>query len=191
MPHLADKRSLTEFEQILVGLLARDARSGYELKRYFAATPASVYQPSSGALYPALRRLEREGLLAAEQVPSAGRRTQRRYRATAAGQATHLEWLRRPVTPAAIGRDLGIYLMRFVMAEGVLSSEEILSFLADIVDALEVFVADIERYLGSVPLPGRHPDLALRHGIEVHRASLRWARSAVEALSAGAKPARC
>jgi hypothetical protein len=49
-------------------------------------TPAVVYQPSSGALYPALRRLERRGLLSAEQAHSAGKRRQRRYQLTPAGQ---------------------------------------------------------------------------------------------------------
>lgn len=88
------------------------------------------------------------------------------------------------------GRDLGIYLMRIVMAEDVLSRGEVLGLLTDIADALEVFVTGIERYLRSDSLPGRHPDRALRHGIEVHRASLRWARSAIETLGADAKLVR-
>jgi DNA-binding PadR family transcriptional regulator len=52
------QRPLTDFEQILLGLLARSPSSGYKLKKFFATTPAVVYQPSSGSLYPALRRLE-------------------------------------------------------------------------------------------------------------------------------------
>jgi hypothetical protein len=51
-------RQLTSFEQILLGLTCMAPASGYDLKRIFAATPMGVYQPSSGALYPALRRLE-------------------------------------------------------------------------------------------------------------------------------------
>lgn len=35
--------------------------SGYDLKRIFATTPVGLYQPSSGTLYPALRRLEQRG----------------------------------------------------------------------------------------------------------------------------------
>jgi DNA-binding PadR family transcriptional regulator len=34
---------------------------GCDLKRVFAATPMGLYQPGSGALYPALRRLEYAG----------------------------------------------------------------------------------------------------------------------------------
>ena len=54
-------RQLTTFEHILLGLICLSPSSGYDLKRIFAATPMGIYQPSSGALYPALRRLEQRG----------------------------------------------------------------------------------------------------------------------------------
>jgi len=181
---MQEPRGLTDFEQILLGLLARSPSSGYELKKFFAATPAVVYQPSSGALYPALRRLERRGLLSAEQAPSAGKRRQRRYQLTPAGQAAHGRWLRQPVEPSTVGADLGTHLMRFVMAERVLAPEEVLSFLDELASALETFIATIADYLTTAPLPGCHPRLALRHGIEVHQASLDWVRSAIETLRA-------
>jgi DNA-binding PadR family transcriptional regulator len=178
------RRNLTDFEHILLGLLARSPSSGYELKRFFATTPAVVYEPSSGALYPALRRLERRGLLRAEQLPSAGKRRQCRYQLTPAGRAAHASWLRQAIEPSTVGADLGIHLMRFVMAEGVLSEKEVLCFLDDLARALDGFVGSITDYLATTPLEGRHPRLALRHGIEVHQASLDWARSAIEALRA-------
>jgi DNA-binding PadR family transcriptional regulator len=181
---MQEPRGLTDFEQILLGLLAGSPSCGYELKKLFAATPAVVYQPSSGALYPALRRLERRGLLSAEQAPSAGKRRQRRYQLTPAGQAAHASWMRQPVEPSTIGADLGTHLMRFVMAEGVLSPEEVLSFLDQLASALEGFIATIADYLETAPLPGCHPRLALRHGVEVHQASLDWVRSAMDTLRA-------
>jgi hypothetical protein len=45
-------RPLTDFEQILLGVIDNEPRSGYGLKKLFNSSPASVYQPSSGALYP-------------------------------------------------------------------------------------------------------------------------------------------
>jgi DNA-binding PadR family transcriptional regulator len=179
-----EPRRLTDFEQILIGLLAQSPSSGYELKKFFATTPAVVYQPSSGALYPALRRLERRGLLSAEPSSSAGKRWQRRYQLTPAGQAVHAKWLRQPVDPSTVSRDLGTHLMRFVMAEQSLSAEEVLCFLTDLDSALQTFIANIKTYLATTPLSGRHAQLALRHGIEVHQASLDWARSAIETIRA-------
>jgi DNA-binding PadR family transcriptional regulator len=57
------RHQLTSFEHVLLGLVCLSPASGYDLKRIFAVTPMGIYQPSSGALYPALRRLEAKGLV--------------------------------------------------------------------------------------------------------------------------------
>src|SRR5215468_7771232 len=117
-------RQLTMFEHILLGMLCGSPSSGYDLKRIFAATPMGVYQPSSGALYPALRRLEATDLIRA-QAPSEqatqSARHRRVYEPTSAGRTTHTRWLHTPVEPATVGRDLGLHLLRFVMMERLLS----------------------------------------------------------------------
>ena len=71
-------RPLTEFEQVLLAVIASEPRSGYGLKKMFNASPASVYQPSPGALYPALRRLEDRGLLRADSPCGQPRHRRRR-----------------------------------------------------------------------------------------------------------------
>src|SRR5437667_12574627 len=96
-------RQLTPFEHILLGLICLSPSSGYDLKRIFAATPMGVYQPSSGALYPALRRLEAKGLVRAKpDAASKSARHRRVYEVTQAGRTTHVTWLRRPVEPATV-----------------------------------------------------------------------------------------
>lgn len=175
------RRGPTDFEQILLGFIGAEPRSGYELKRLFQTTPAAVYQPSDGALYPALKRLEARGFLRAESAAS-GRRVRRVYEATAKGRASTRRWVREPVEPASVGRDLGLHLVRFVLMEGLVSPSEIDTFLTDLTVALEAFLDGMERYVASSEIPGRHPRLALEHGIAVHRASLTWARSAMATL---------
>lgn len=175
-------RQLTAFEHILLGLICAAPSSGYDLKRRFASTPIGVYQPSSGALYPALRRLEQQGLVQAQPGQSA--RQRRVYEPTEAGRAVHLAWLRAPIATATAPGDLGLHLMRFVMMEHVLSRAEVLTFLRSLADALAVFVADLEKYTIAADFPDRHPGLALEHGLDVHRASLRWAERTIAALSA-------
>jgi len=178
-------RPLTGFEQVLLGLIASGPHSGYGLKKLFSTSPAGVYQPSPGALYPALRRLEDRGLLQAEKTVSSGRRAQRVYCVTEAGRAVHLDWLRQPVVPDTIASDLGLHLMRFALMENNLPRQAVLAFLGDLAGALEGFVSGVEQYVASEigqSLP-RHAVLALDHGIVMHRASLEWARSAMAALA--------
>jgi DNA-binding PadR family transcriptional regulator len=177
-------RPLTDFEQVLLGVIASEPRAGYGLKKMFNASPASVYQPSSGALYPALRRLEGRGLLHAENGAASGRRALRVYHVTEAGQAAHLDWLRQPVDPATVAADLGLHLMRFALMEKQLGCAAVLAFLTDLAGALDSFVCGMEQYLASgAQSSQRYAELALEHGIAVHRASLEWTRSAVAALA--------
>jgi hypothetical protein len=74
--------------------------------------------------------------------------------------------------------------MRFVMMEHALSADEVLGFLASLEATLAAFTAGLERYAAAALPGGRHPRLALEHGLAVHRASLDWARHAIATLSA-------
>ncbi|MBV9095274.1 MAG: helix-turn-helix transcriptional regulator [Streptosporangiaceae bacterium] len=183
-------RQLTSFEHILLGLICLSPSSGYDLKRIMAATPMGVYQPSSGALYPALRRLELKGLVRTHAPDRDGEsaRPRRVYESTQAGRAAHVSWLRTPVEPATVSRDLGLHLMRFVMMEHTFLPEEVLAFLDNLKDALAAFTAELERYTTVTRFEGRHPRLALGHGLAVHRASLRWAEETAAVLSAAPMP---
>jgi DNA-binding PadR family transcriptional regulator len=176
-------RPLTDFEQVLLGVIASEPRSGYGLKKVFSSSPASVYQPSPGALYPALRRLEARGLLHAEKQVSSGRRALRLYQLTDAGLAVFLEWLRTPVVPETVGAELGQHLMRFSLMEGYLERAEVIAFLADLGGALDGFVRGMEQFVAlRQGVLREHALLAVEHGIVIHRASLEWVRSAMAAL---------
>ena len=153
---------LTPFEHVLLGMICLSPSSGYDLKRIFAATPMGVYQPSSGALYPAFRRV---------------------YEVTQAGRTTHVTWLRRPVEPATVAQDLGLHLMRFVMMEHMVPRKEVLGFLHDLKDALAAFVAQLERYPTIAQGNEIHPGFAVDHGLAVYRASLDWAERTIAALT--------
>src|SRR5215831_3906448 len=153
-------RQLTVFEHILLGLVCTAPSSGYDLKRIFAATPMGVYQPSSGALYPALRRLELRALVQAQAPSGPGgqsARHRRVYEPTQTGRAAHASWLRAPVEPATVPRDLGLHLMRFVMMEHLLPRQEVLGFLRSLADALAAFTGQLERYMAAADLGARHP----------------------------------
>jgi DNA-binding PadR family transcriptional regulator len=184
------ERQLTAFEHILLGLVCLSPSSGYDLKRIFAVTPMGIYQPSSGTLYPALRRLEQRNLIQAQGRAGPSARHRRVYETTPAGQARHVSWLRTPIEPGTVSRDLGLHLMRFVMMEHLFAREEVLAFLRNLADELGAFTAQLERYAASPGLPDGHPRLALGHGLAVHRASLQWTERTIVALSAASAPAR-
>ena len=183
------ERRLTSFEHILLGMICTAPSSGYDLKRIFAVTPMGVYQPSSGTVYPALRRLELIGMIQT-QTPSgqngSSARHRRVYEPTQAGRAAHAAWLRAPVEPATVARDLGLHLMRFVMMEHLFPAEEAVAFLRSFADALAEFTGGLEQYTATADLGSRYGRLALGHGLAVHQASLQWAEESIRELSAAA-----
>jgi DNA-binding PadR family transcriptional regulator len=188
-------RLLTAFEQVLLGMIFGRPATGYDLKRRFATSALGVYQPSSGALYPALGRLERRGLLTSAAPPSAeDGRPRRLYQLTEAGRQAHRDWLRQPVEPQTVAQDLGLHLVRFAMMTPALPPEAVVGFLESLRSALAGFVASLERQLdvadaAATPYAG----LAVEHGLAVHRASLAWADHAIARLAgssgAGTEPA--
>lgn len=182
-------RELTDFERVLLGLICRGAASGYDLKRAFASTPLGIYEPSSGALYPALRRLEDRGLIHAQPehtAPALGRR-RRVLHATAAGEAEHRRWLGAPVAAGTVSRDLALHIMRFALMDGILTPAEVTAFLRDLQRALSDALAELDRYLTSVQLPA-HAQLALEHGLMTQRATLAWIARTTDVLSDDAAP---
>jgi len=177
---------LTGFEQVLLGMIFIRPSTGYDLKRRFATTSMGLYQPSSGALYPALERLERRGLLASEALPQAQHgRPRRRYELTEDGRRAHLDWIREPVRPETVGQDLGLHLLRFVMMAQVLPVDAVIGFLSSLRAALAELVCSLERQLDAADAAGNpYAALAVEHGLAVHRASLAWAERAMTRLAA-------
>ena len=82
-------------ELAILGLLKERSMHGYQLKKHLADTLGGFWQVSYGSLYPALKRLQREGavemIFPKEQV---GRR-KNVYRITPAGEALFAELLER------------------------------------------------------------------------------------------------
>ena len=82
-------------ELAILGLLKERSMHGYQLKKHLADTLGSFWQVSYGSLYPALRRLQREG--AVEMIfpkEEVGRR-KNVYRITEKGEALFKELLER------------------------------------------------------------------------------------------------
>jgi PadR family transcriptional regulator, regulatory protein PadR len=73
------KLSRGEFGLLILGLLGRREMYGYELVAQLRETSESVIDLPEGTVYPALRRLERDGLIAGRWVEVGVAAPRRRY----------------------------------------------------------------------------------------------------------------
>jgi DNA-binding PadR family transcriptional regulator len=173
----------TLLDYALLGLIDLQAQTGYGLRQVFEKTPMGNYSSSPGSIYPALRRLERNGLVKGERVPGKGR-DRRLYRPTAAAKSALRRWMLQQVAVEDIKHDMSGLMLRFAFMGKFLRKDEVHKFLDALRDALSTYVENLrthlERHASTMPLHGR---LALESGLEQYRSHLRWVGRAQEGIS--------
>ena len=170
-------KPLTTLEYALLGLVNMAPMSGYDVHKMFDTTPLAHFSSSPGAIYPALRRLERRGLLTAALDKTTETRPRRVYSLTEAGEESLNVWLHQPVTRDDLVRGSGSPILRFVFTEGRLSTEEVLAYLDSYRQTLERYLEELHGYERQMPPDAPlHAGLALEHGIRGYQSELEWGR---------------
>jgi DNA-binding PadR family transcriptional regulator len=167
------KSDPSSLEAALVGLLARGPASGYELRKVFQTTPLAAYSDSPGAVYPALRRLEKRGLVSGREA--AGGRRRKQLRLTATGRAWAQRWAAAPVTTADIARDAAAVDLRLALLSNIRPAR-IPGFLVEYAGAIESHLASLTAAATELTDLPRSGALALDLGIHLFRARLTWSR---------------
>ncbi|HEX3608705.1 MAG TPA: PadR family transcriptional regulator [Solirubrobacterales bacterium] len=103
---------------VILGMVSREPRSGYEIKALVDNTTRFFWAASYGQIYPELKRLSEAGLLTGSDVPR-GERKRTVYAITAAGRSALKKWLRQPPQTAEM-REEGLLKLFFagVLAPG-------------------------------------------------------------------------
>src|ERR1700724_2700469 len=82
----------------ILGFLMESEMTGYDIKRRFRDPIGFFYRASDGSLYPALKKLARDGLVTM-RAERHGRRARKVYAITAKGREHFLRTLREPAQP--------------------------------------------------------------------------------------------
>ena len=166
----------------LLGLIGDEARSGYDLRKFFSSTPMTSFSDSPGAIYPALRRLERSGLIRGEADSRRGSRRRTLFRLTARGRAEFRRWQGQPIVRDDVVRRVDELMLRFAFMDQFAGRTSGLKFLKAFQNELATYIPDLRIYLRSnrahMPLSGR---LALESGILGYETLYRWTKVAIAA----------
>ena len=177
----------TRLDMALLGLVLEEPRSGYDLRKVFASTPMGPYSDSPGAIYPALRRLERLRLVTGKVDRSRSLRPRRLFRTTAAGRDVLAEWVSRPVTREDVARREEELMLRFAFMDVLVDQQSIQRFLEQMIAEIDSYLKELIEHRNGMTGPGEaHGRLALEGGIEGYRARARWARRAHKLLASEA-----
>src|SRR5215510_14136567 len=80
---------------VILGMVSREPRSGYEIKALVDDTTRFFWAASYGQIYPELKRLSEAGLVEGSDAPR-GERKRTVYAITADGEDELKDWLRQP-----------------------------------------------------------------------------------------------
>lgn len=179
---MSDSPTLTPLRLAILGLISMQPMSGYDLRKVFETTPMGNFSSSPGAIYPALKSLERSGWVHGVPDKQDTLRPRLVYSLTDRGDEVLNGQL-----DAAVTRDDLIWrydqlMLRFAFMERR-GLGRVVCFLEELLTELEAYVAYLEevreQMRDQTTVCGR---LALEQGIEGYRANTRWARRAIREI---------
>lgn len=171
--------AITALGYALLGLIKAEARSGYALRRVFETTPMGNYSSSPGSIYPALKNLQKAGLVEAQ---AAGRGSL--FHLTATGADAFESWLRRPVEAQEVARRFHDVMLRFAFLHDHPDRSISLDLLAAVQAGARAQARNLEAFLTgeaglAMPLQAR---LAVLNGIMAVTSTADWAAEAYRQL---------
>ncbi len=180
---MSQETDLSTLSLAILGLISQRPLTGYDLRKVFATTPMGHFSSSPGAIYPALKRIEKAGWIHCETSKGPTRRQRVVYKITACGRNVLKEHLSQPVTEEDVIWHMDDLMMRFAFMDGVVGREKTLRFLRDFAARIDAHAADLRRYFESarsiLPPCGR---LAMEQGIQSYEMNAQWARRALQEL---------
>ena len=164
----------------ILGLISKTPSSGYDLRKVFSTTPIGAFSSSPGAVYPALRRCEKNGWIKGDIDRTSILRPRQVFQLTVAGHEALKEELSQPVTDESVIWQNGDLILRFAFMDGILTKKRILKFLEEYATATETYIVTLGAHRKT--MEGVSPKcgiFALEQGIEAYKANLRWAKRTI------------
>jgi DNA-binding PadR family transcriptional regulator len=181
MKRIMAQTSTTSLGYALLGLVHLQPQTGYDLRKVFETTPLGHYSSSPGAIYPALKRLEKKGLIRGEVAEADTMRPKRIYSSTPRGVEALRDWVSQPLTKDDFLHRDDELMLRFALMGSVVDDATTRRFLEQMLQALDAYIPELRQVLTSMPDAGPpHGRLALMSGIESYKTRRKWVRQALD-----------
>ncbi len=172
------KPTLLDFA--ILGLLRENPLSGYRIRKQFEESALGNYSSSPGTIYPALKRLEKFGLV---EKPVESGKTNPHFLVTPKGISILKDWLLKPIEKKEVEKYTDALLLKFAFMETLTDKKQKIAFLTSFRDLQKMYIQDLQEYYNKeahdMPLHGK---LALLHGIDTNKATLKWCKKALTQL---------
>ncbi len=162
---------------LCLALLAHGEATGYDLKKRWTDGPfAHFVDASFGSIYPALARLEEEGLVTCREEAQPGKPARKVYSITPAGQASFVAAMSQPPGPDIFRSSFGVV----AMCAPFLSAEVVRRAIDERVAESTTMIEELEGHMATCTYPPLR--WVLSWGLLHHRSELSFMKANRAAL---------
>lgn len=164
----------------ILGLLARQPMSGYDIKGYLESFDWLISSPSFGSVYAALHCLLKDDLVTVKVIHSRDRPARKVYTITETGRRALQAWISEPLDSDASLRE---FVMRLMVADS-LSHAGLIACLRQRRSQVDFHRAALEQAIEPRDRAVKQEKhLAFEFGLTAAMAEIAWLDSALECLS--------
>ena len=173
---------MRQTDYVILGLLAEQPLSGYQIKKIIDIRFSFFWSESFGQIFPVLKTLAGEGFVEECPQESSGGRATRTYQITPAGKAALVDWLSQPVEKESLRLEilLKTYFSGYAAPEAMLT--HLSAFEESHARQLHILGLFQEELLRIPDEDENHGDIlrVIDFGEKVNRAYLDWCRETRE-----------
>jgi DNA-binding PadR family transcriptional regulator len=151
----------------LLGVLAFRPASGYDIKKFCDKSIAHFWHENYGHIYPVLKELEADGLIAGEKLETGGKPPRTVYSITDQGRGELGAWLMSPVKPEPVRHEL---LLKLIFADNVPLGSTVEMLKA----SRRLYAAHLDKYRKIAVQYESDPSLMKNKGYPYWMATLRY-----------------
>ena len=178
-----ENNNISTLSLAVLGLISQKPHSGYDLRKVFSTTPLGHFSSSPGAIYPALKRIEKSGWVRGSIDNKKTLRPRMVYQITKRGKDVLKQHLLQAVTRDDVIWRMDDLKLRFSFMDNVVGRKKTLKFLNGFMIEVESYYRSLQEYLqevkGDISMCGR---LAMENGIETYKMNAKWIKRAIKEL---------
>jgi DNA-binding PadR family transcriptional regulator len=168
----------------IMGLLSEQPMSGYDIRKLFASTAMGHFSDSPGAIYPALKRCEKNGWIKGKVQNPRSLRPRRVFSLTRSGRAVLTANRTQPITRDDIMRRSEELILRFAFIGESLGPNRARAYVQEYLREVEAYLSELRAHAKTtkddMTIYGR---LSMELGIEGYELNARWARRVLKELA--------
>jgi DNA-binding PadR family transcriptional regulator len=172
---------LNQTARVVLAMIAEGHNTGYAIRAEIERSTRLYWGASIGGIYPELRRLTDNGLIAARDNPR-GEAVRHHYELTSAGRKALHRWLTDPSEPTLEVRDEALLQLRFA---GVLEPAARLEIVRRMRALHERRATDLQALLDADEFDDPFHRMTIEYGVGWNQWTLEWCTAAERRLAGG------